>query len=208
MKKLTLKLGSAFASASLVATLLAPAAYADTTVDVLNNGAGSTNTVTVENKAPSVELEQKNSTSVEAVVVSTANSGDNTANKNVTNDGDVAIETGKATATAGLSVVGGDNAATIGNNCGCPSDTTVTVEKNGADSNNTVTVKNGSKKPKKVSQKTRVRVAAVVDADANSGRNKTNKNVTGGSGSVLVTTDDALSGASIGVSAGDNTVTL
>lgn len=207
MTTFKVKFGAGLATASMMLSLFTPAVFADTTVEISGNGADSKNEVEVVGTGgQSTTVEQKNKVVVEAVVAASANTGNNSVSKNTTNGGDVTLDTGKADASAYLTVTGGNNDATV-QGCGCePVVTDVLVSGNGVDSTNKVTIKN-KKTKKSAKQKSKTLVAALVGADADTGYNKVKKNTTG-SGAVEVTTDDATSTADMTVEAGHNTVTL
>ena len=188
------------ASGALVLSLLTPAAFADTTVDISGNGVGSTNTVEVKNK-DNTTVEQTNSTVVGINVTSSANTGGNEANGNT--GGDVTIDTGKAVSTVEIAVLGSTNEIVMPD-CGCaaPVDDVV-VSGNGKDSTNTAVVKN--KKKKEVKQTNGTVVGATVASKAKTGKNKAKNNT--GPGVVEVKTDDSTSEVIVAVEAPSNTIT-
>lgn len=195
------KLSAVAASSALVLSLLTPAAFADTNVDISGNGVGSTNTSEVKNKDKTV-VEQTNSTVVGITIASSAKTGGNKANGN-TGDGDVTVDTGDATSTVGVEVSGSSNELTLPD-CGCAAATdTVTISGNGKDSTNTSTVKN---KKKKVTKQTNgTVVGATIASKAKTGKNKANNNT--GSGNVEVKTGDSTSDVMVAVDAPSNVAT-
>lgn len=194
-----------FASASLIATLAAPAVFAVTDVTVEGNGANSTNGVTVTSPSTSnPDIDQHSATLNGSVVVAVAGSGGNSISGS-TGGGDNTIDTGKAAAISANVVVGGSNTA-ADPGCGCTKDTTnVTVKKNGKGSKNTVTVNPSTQSGKDVDQCTRTGNLSLVGSAAGTGGNKI-KNSTG-KGTNKVTTGEVLSGSANVVVGGSNTVT-
>jgi hypothetical protein len=195
------KITAIAAGSALVLNFLAPAAFADTTVDVSGNGTNSDNTVKVTNVDKN-EVTQTNSTVVGININSKANTGGNKANGN-TGDGGVTVDTGKAVSSVGVMVAGSTNELTAPD-CGCaPANDTVTVSGNGKDSNNKATVKNKNKNKK--TQTNGTVVGATITSKAKTGKNKANNNT--GSGDVEVKTDDSTSEVTVEVEAPSNTVT-
>lgn len=200
--KLQYRLGVALSAGTLIAQLLAPAAYADTTIDISGNGAGSNNTVNVTNNS-SLTLNQTNNTTVNAVVISSAKTGGNEANDN--NGASVSIETGNATAKATLNVTGGSNTANI-TGCGCNNTTdNVTISGNDDHSNNSAKITNGGSKSFK--QKSNTSVGALILAKAKTGKNKANNNNVS-NGTVNVTTGNSNSTTNATVNGGSNNLTV
>ena len=97
------KIGSAIAGAALVGGMLAPAAFAGTTIEISNNGANSTNTVGAPSDCTAT-LVQKNKTTVKTNVNVSGSTGGNTASGNT--GGDVTIDTGAVTNDVTISVEG------------------------------------------------------------------------------------------------------
>ncbi len=192
------RIAAAAASSALILSLITPAAFADTNVDISGNGAGSDNDATVVNK-DNTTVNQTNNTTIGISISSKANTGGNKASGNT--GGDVSIDTGKAVSTVGVSVTGSANAAVLPD-CGCaPASTDVTISGNGSDSDNTTTVKN--KKKKIVNQTNSTTIGATVTSKAKTGKNKA-KNNTGGT--VAVTTNDATSEVGIEVTSPANVI--
>src|SRR3989344_4926119 len=87
-------------SATLVATLLSPVAFA-ATLEISGNGGGSNNTVTVKtNKKPSKKVTQRNRLRVSALVESVAGTDLNDTSNNTTNGGNVGVTTDNADAAS------------------------------------------------------------------------------------------------------------
>lgn len=188
------------ASSALVLSLLTPAAFADTTVDISGNGANSTNTVDVKN-TDKTTIEQSNTTTVGINITSSANTGGNKANGNT--GGDVTIDTGKATSVVDVTVSGSTNELKLPD-CGCPAPVDeVTISGNGKDSTNTATVKN--KKKLKEKQTNSTTVGANITSKTKTGKNKAKNNT--GPGNVEVKTDDATSEVTVTVDAPSNSIT-
>lgn len=194
------RISTAVATGALMMNLLAPAAFADTTVTVEGNGNNSDNNVVVNNTSK-LNLNQTNNLVVTFAVNSTANTGGNKANGNT--GGDVSIDTGNANSTVNLSVTGGNNVANLGG-CLCDNETTnVTVLDNGNGTTNDVKVKN--KKKVTANQTGNTVVVAAVDSKAKTGKNKAKNNT---NGTVNVTTGNSTSNVTGNVSAGHNTLNV
>lgn len=194
------KLGTAFATFSLMASVMAPAASADTMVTIAGNGNNSTNNVNVTNNS-SVNVTQNNTVNVSLDITSKANTGGNKANKN--NGGNVTIDTGNATSNVTIAVEGGSNMAEVPCACGSTNDT-VDIKDNGNNSDNSAYITNKNKK--KVEQKSKVKVDATVKSKAKTGKNKANGN--NQPGNVEVTTGNSNSTVDAVVTAPSNEVTL
>lgn len=193
------KLGTAIATVSLLASVYAPLAYADTDITIADNGANSTNNVTVTNN-DTTNITQTNNFTVTLDVTSKAKTGGNEASNNT--GGDVSIDTGNASSTVNVSVQGGSNSATIHCACNTTNDT-INVSNNGADSNNTANVTN--KKKKIVSQTNNGSVGGTIKSKAKTGKNKANGNT---NGTVNITTGNSTSNVTTNVTAPSNTVNL
>ena len=186
---------------AVLAGVFAPtAAFADTNVTVSDNGAGSTNNVTVKNKKK-VKVRQTNRTAVVNLVGVFQNTGGNSANNN-TGDGNVGVDSGNATANVTNNTTTGGNEAVV-NPCGCPDgNTTVNVTGNGADSTNDVLVVNKSKT--KVTQTNKTLVINGVLIGQNTGGNDANNNT--GGGTVEVNSGNAEANVTNTVDTGGNSL--
>lgn len=194
------KLGTAFATFSLMASVMAPAASADTTITIADNGNNSTNNVGVTNN-DTTNVTQTNVMSVSLDINSKAGTGGNQANNN--NGGNVIIDTGNATSNVTVAVEGGSNKVTLP--CACSNaDDTVDIKNNGNNSNNSANITN--KKKKKVTQNSTVAVGATVKSKAKTGKNKANGN--NQPENVEVTTGNSNSTVDAVVTAPSNDVTL
>jgi hypothetical protein len=196
MNKLTYKLTTGAATFALLATSMAPAAFADVTVSVSGNRRNSTNTATTS-VSKNTSVNQTNTAVVNTRVNARANSGRNTANDN---SGDVDLTTGKSANTVTVDVLGGNNTATMPD-CEC-GDVTVRVNDNarGTDNVADTTVDN----TEDVTQGSETRVRTRTRLRANSGRNRVNDTV--GGGTVDIDTDDTANTVGVTVEAGVNTV--
>lgn len=193
------KITAGLSAAAMFSAIVAPAAFADTTVDISGNGADSTNTVGIAS-SDSETLIQKNTTNVITTINAKSNTGGNKASGNT--NGGVTISTGDATTEVAVVVGGGSNDATLPD-CGCtPANLDVTVSGNGEGSSNTVS--KTSAKSKVTKQKNKTTVAATVTAKSKTGKNKANKNT--GPGTVDITTGE--SNTSVGVQVDGPTNTL
>jgi hypothetical protein len=217
----TYKIASAIASAALIASVFAPSAFADNTVDVVGNGTGSDNVVTIsDNNGGNTSVNQSNTSTVVTGVDASSNTGGNNANNNT--GGNTGIQTGAATTSVVVSVAGGTNTATNVNPCGCEGgDNTVTIAGNGSNSNNTVVIGNGgnsapvnnlcilwwcngnSQSGNKVKQKNNATVVTSVKAKSKTGKNTANANTGGSTG---IVTNNASTGVNVTVSGSSNTV--
>lgn len=193
------KFFSAFASVSLVASVLSPVAMA-ADLEITDNGAHSTNTIVVDTSNTTV-VEQSNESAVLTGAFSKATTGGNTANSN-TGGGDVTVTSGSATATTAVTVTGSSNTATV-EPCGCSSTLpNVTIDNNGAHSTNKVTYK----KPNTfVAVQTNASlVGTLAVSKAKTGKNKANKNT--GGGNVTVTSGPAVDTTAVTVTGSSNTL--
>lgn len=188
--KLQYKVATASATAALVLNLMAPAAFADTTVSIQDNGRKSDNTVNLTD-TNTTSVNQVNNLTVGVNVTAKANTGGNKASDNT--GGDVSIKTGNADATANLTVTGGVNAASV-ENCGCDEDTTVKVNNNGKKSKNkaNVTTTNSTG----ANQVSNATVGGSIKAKAKTGKNKASDAT---AGNVDITTKDATSNSTVDV---------
>jgi hypothetical protein len=193
-----------FASASLIATLAAPAVFAATDVTVQGNGDSSISTVTVDiPSTPAPTIDQHSATFNGSIVVAVAGSGGNSISGS-TGAGDNTIDTGKAAAISANVVIGGSNTA-ADPGCGCTVDpTTVTIKGNGNKSINTVTVDPPTKSGPSVDQGTITGNLSLVGAVAGTGGNK----IKGSTGKATnkVTTGKVLSVSANVVIGGSNKV--
>lgn len=200
MKKLVYKIAAGAAYVSLMATLLAPVAFAaDETLTISGNGNGSHNTI-VTTSTNDCTVTQKNKTEVGVEAIVSANTGGNTANGNVGSG--VTIGTGDASSALTVSVDGSSNTAT-NPCCGCQTapTTDASITGNGNNSINTVVTTSSNSKTVRQRNKTSVGVSALVKSKT--GKNTTNGNV---GGTVGVTTGTATSTLDVTVTGSTNTL--
>lgn len=172
-------------------------AFAETTVS--GNGASSTNTVLISTDCLS-SVTQGNKTVSYTDVTSIANTGKNAANQNT--GGTTSIDTGDASSTVSVAVLGGSNSATSPTCCGCEGVTTDTlITGNGASSGNTVDVL--STRTQLSEQRSKTKVSTFVFSKATTRKNKAKKNT--GSGAA-VTTGASDSAVDVTVAGGSNTL--
>ena len=133
--RITKKITAAIAAGTiLAATLLPSAAFADDTITIVNNGAGSTNTASV-GSVNIASVEQSNTSEITNVITQSANTGDNTAFGNT--GGNTTILTGNSSTTSGISISGNTNNAVVSS---FPSsNNSIAITNNGAGSINSGT---------------------------------------------------------------------
>lgn len=199
MTNFSSKLGAAVAMAIVIASTMASAALADTTVDVSGNGVNSTNNVTVNN-TNNTTVNQTNNSTIVTDVDAESSTGGNNANYNT--GGDVNITTGDANTKVKVSVGGSTNSAVLPD-CICnTTNNSVNVTDNGVDSNNTVNLKN--KNNLTVKQKNNTVVVTDVDAKSKTGKNSANYNT--GPGSTGISTGNATTKVKVKVTGSSNTL--
>lgn len=195
MNRLFTKVAVGIATGALLAVTAVPSAFASSAVGVGGNGAFSSNDVDVNNSC-SAEALQANNTAIQNAIRNYASTGGNSANFNT--GGSVVIYTGDATAVTDVSNAAGSNALAGMNGCGFGS-TGVSVNSNGAFSNNTVDVSNWSREQWRQYNET-----AFLNSVYNSmvtGGNSANFNT---GSDILIYTGNAASGTSIDNQAGSN----
>lgn len=164
------KLASGFASMALLAAVAAPAAFASTDVTISGNGAFSNNAANVSNSSTST-VTQTSSTNVTNTTNISQNTGNNSSSFNT--GGSSQIVTGDANATVINTVTGGSNFASLGN-CGCNTNTSVRISRNGAFSDNHVNVRNNQSST--VNQSTATNVTNYTNLSQNTGYNNNSFN--------------------------------
>jgi len=181
---------------AILMTAFAQGAFADTTVDISGNGSDSYNKVKVKNENTTV-VDQTNVTKVTTVVDASASTGGNKANSNT--GGDVTVDTGDASNTVIVTVLGGSNTASV-DPCACePGNTDVTVSGNGEGSTNKTKVKNSN--ATYVGQYSKTKVYTYAYLKAKTGKNKASKNT---GGTVDLTTGGAENSVDVLVTSGSN----
>lgn len=191
------KLGITFVSAGFLCLLSVGQIKASTDITVSGNGYKSDNNIKIVNSCSST-VYQNNDTSVINDIVSLANTGNVTADKNT--GGEVSVQTGDAVSVVTVNVVGGNNQADNLGCCECKSESVaVDVKSNGSKSETDVIIKN--KTLVKSSQKSGTSVLTSVYSKAKTGKVKAKSNT--GSG-VEVKTGDSASSVEITVEGGAN----
>jgi hypothetical protein len=193
---LTRKLTTTIATASLLASMFVPAAFAETTIDISGNGTQSHNTVNLTNGNTTI-VDQTTSTNATTNITANANTGNNTANANT--GGDVSIDTGMASNDVTVVVTGGDNVADLPTPCGCQTAADVVIAGNGSNTKNKVNLSGSNLTV--VGQNAITKAKTTVKVTAKTGNNKANKNTGGTTG---ITTNDASNTAGVAVSGGSN----
>lgn len=171
------KIATAVATASLFATMMAPAAFADITV--LGNGSGSNITVNATSN-DSTNVSQNNSSNVTTNVNNNLNSGGNTANGNT--GGSQEITTGDLNATTNIEVGGPTNAVTLPE-CGCQQ-SSPNIDVTGNGTNSKVNVHWKKSHSTSVGQNNSFHVNTGVTNTLKSGKNHTDNNTGGGSSTI------------------------
>jgi len=173
----------AIATGSLIFSNFLPVALADLTLEISGNGSGSTNNVDL-NVDTNTEVNQSNYADIQNDVNVSAQTGNNTANKNT--GGDVSVDTGDSNVSVGVTNNANSNVAAISDCGGCLGDLTAKISGNGADSKNDVKV--DSKSKTEVNQYNDAVVVNNVGVKSETGENEANKNT---GGDVSVKTGDA-----------------
>ncbi|MBI2031179.1 MAG: hypothetical protein HYT08_01055 [Candidatus Levybacteria bacterium] len=196
------KIAGAIATGTILATVLTSGAFAATnTVNVKNNGVGSTNTVVAVNKQKT-KVRQTNLTGVLNLTGVHQDTGGNSANGN-TGGGTKDVDSGNATSTVTNTTTTGGNTATV-DPCECDGTNDITIQGNGVGSHNTVIAVNKSKT--KVSQFNGTLVVNGTYVSQNTGGNTANGNT--GSGNVTVDSGNANSTVTNTTTTGGNTLNL
>ena len=195
------KIGAALAIGSLAASVLAPAAFADASLEISGNGTGSDNKIVVKNTS-NCTVKQKSNTNVGLEVNVYSNTGGNKASGNT--GGDVTIDTGSVTTDISVDVAGGSNEAT--NPCCCvpegqDASNSALISGNGEDTTNRIRVKN--RKTQYVKQKANTDLVAGLGVTSKTGKNKAKNNTGGGTG---VTTGNVDTTVGVTVEGGANTI--
>jgi len=195
MTNLTKQIFSVIAAGALVVNT-AGVAFADTTIQISGNGAGSDNWTTVsQNNTTAVQ--QSNTANVSNNVNSSANTGGNDANFNT--GGNVTVDTGAAKTTTNVDNTLNSNSADV--NCGscAGGNTDVTVSGNGGFSDQGVKLDSNSTTT--VGQTNNANVHNNVNSDASTGDNDANLNT---GGDVTVHTGDATTHTNVSTAANSN----
>jgi hypothetical protein len=159
-KMLNKKVITGIATAGLLVSTFASAAFADTDVTIQGTGALSSNGVSVTESNVDV-VGQSSTTNAVTIVGVHQNTGGNTGSFN-TGSGGVDVTSGNTDSIVGTIVTGGNNTAVVTSPCGCAGtgNTTATIKKTGALSGNSITI--NSSNTSVVSQKTKTNALTVV----------------------------------------------
>ncbi len=196
MNNFKTRLTTAIATGSVLLHALAPVTFAQTTIVISGNGAGSDNSVNVTRNMTTT-VNQTNYAVVSNDVEADANTGDNDANFNT--GGNVTVSTGNANVTANVSNNLNKNVAQV-DCCVAAGNTDVTVSGNGAFSDNTVNLTQNSTTT--LRQNNYADVDNDVDADADTGDNSAGFNT--GDGDVTIHTGNATVNTTVNTSANVN----
>lgn len=190
------KIGASIATAAFLGAMLTGSAFA-ADLEISGNGVNSTNKIIVNN-SNSTNVGQTNEMVVETEIVSLALTGGNKANSNT--GGDVSIDTGNASSTVNVSVLGGSNTATV-EPCPCDSTKNALISGNGDGSYNKI--KQNNSNSTSVGQSTGFRVGTGILSRAKTGKNRANRNTGGTTG---ITTGNSTSTVGVGVTGPSNTL--
>lgn len=195
MTNLTKQIFSVITAGALVVNT-AGVAFADTTIQISGNGAGSQNFTQVS-QSNSQTVTQSNNANVTNDVHSNASTGGNDANFNT--GGNTTVKTGDASTTSNVTNTLNSNAANV--NCAsCASgNTNVDISGNGAFSGNTVNLK--SNNSTSVGQHNTANVNNDVDSNAKTGGNDAKLNT---GGDVTVITGAATTKTNVSTTANSN----
>ncbi len=182
------------ATSAILINALAPVAFAETTIVISGNGAGSDNWTTV-NQTNKTTVTQNNNAIVTNMVDADAKTGGNDAGFNT--GGNVGIHTGDATVKADITNDLNRNAAEV--DCCSAGSTDVKISENGAGSQNGVQL--GEKTTTTVTQDNKAMVTNMVDADAKTGGNDAYKNT---GGDVMIGTGNATVDTNVSTTANVN----
>jgi len=195
MTNLKKQIFSVMTAGALVLSVSAPA-FAGTTIEISGNGAGSDNSTQVTQSNTNT-VTQNNDAHVDNHVDSNANSGNNKADFNT--GGDVTVNTGTAKTDTNVTNTLNSNTAQTGCSACQTGNTDVTVNGNGAGSQNQVKLTDYN--TTRVTQDNHAGVWNSVDSNADSGSNKANSNT---GGTVTVNTGVAKAITNVSTSANAN----
>lgn len=190
------RLATGVTAGSLVFSAFTSAVFADTTVEISGNGAGSHNNITV-NSSCNENVTQNNTTNVDVNISANLSTGGNQANNNT--GGNVTVSSGNATSDVNITVGGSSNSAEVPSCCGCEATGSATISNNGANSTNNETVNNTVNTTVKQKNKTTTKVK--ITKKLKTGKNKANNNT---GGDVNVTSGDANSTVNVTVDPSSN----
>lgn len=191
------KIFSVIAGGSLFLVSIVPALAVE--VQVVGNGKGSTNEVTVESSCVHT-VSQSSETTGEIELLAAGNSGYNTASGNTGSD--VKIKTGNVTNEVKVSIHGGHNVSETPNCC-CSNDSlnVVKIKENGKNSENTVDVTTESESATSQESQTQAGVQGAILG--NTGGNKAKSN-TAKNAKVRTKTGQIKNTVSVKVKGGSN----
>ncbi len=182
------KLITGIATGAILLNALTPLAFADTTIEISENGSSSDNTANVNTESTTTVV-QNNTANVSNNVDANATTGGNDANDNT--GGDVVISTGDADTSVDVSTAVNANQADV-DQCNCDNDADVLISGNGYNSDNDVKLKTSN--DVSVFQDNTAKISNDIDANAKTGNNDANRNT---GGDVLVFTGDAQSSVNV-----------
>lgn len=173
------KFAAGIASFAMLLNVATPAFASSTTLEIVDNGADSNNSVNVSSNTQTSVTQTNNSTITNNVSASSS-SGGNSASKNT--GGNVSVSTGDTATIVSVENTANNNVANVDNCSGCDTEALVHVSGNGADSKNNAGLK--LENETKLYQTNSGDIVNKVKADSYSGDNKVSKN-TGGDVEVL-----------------------
>ncbi|CAN5169704.1 hypothetical protein BH09PAT1_BH09PAT1_0560 [soil metagenome] len=173
------------------------------TVSIDGNGRGSDNTVGLTQNN-STALGQSNNATVNNNTVVNSNTGNNKANDNLGQNGDVHVTSGNVDTTVGLTTAVNSNVAQIGGgSTGMGSGVSAKIVGNGRNSDNTIVL--GMNNSASVSQSNNALVNNNTNVNSNTGDNKANDNL---GGDVMIDSGNAKSNISVDTMANFNAASL
>lgn len=190
---LSKQIASAIAAGAVLVNTALPV-FAETTIVISGNGAGSDNFSTVS-QTNTTTVTQSNDAHVDNNVTVNANTGDNSASFNT--GGDVAVGTGNAVSNVSVTNTLNSNKAEVA--CCDTGSTDVKIEGNGAFSDNTVTL--GKTTATALTQDNDAHVDNNIDSSLKTGDNRATSNT---GGDVTVVTGNAKSDVAVSTTANVN----
>jgi len=194
------KIATAFATGALLLSSFAPAAFANGTIDVSGNGAGSDTSVQVSSDQSS-RIVQNNDANISNTINNTANTGGNSSSFNT--GGNSTIDTGNASSRVDVSNMANMNQASI-DGCGCTSGGTgVSVSGNGAFSSTDVNVDHNTDSA--IYQDNNARIRNNISSNQTTGNNDSGFNT---GGDTRIVTGHAMSDVMVDNAANANTASI
>jgi len=176
------KLITSIATGAILLNSLTPFAFANTTIEISENGSSSDNTANVSTSSNTTVV-QNNDANVSNNVDANATTGGNDANDNT--GGDVVISTGDAETNVDVSTAVNANHADV-DGCNCDNDADVLISGNGYNSDNDANLTTTN--DVNVFQDNAAKISNDVDANAKTGDNDANRNT---GGDTVILTGDA-----------------